>query len=371
MSATEEAPRRAAGAQRLYERYARFMPQELLGRAVDIGQGFTPLVRSRSIGPKAGMPNLHFKLESLNPTGSYKDRFAGLAVGQAADAGRFVATSSGNTGAALAAFSAVVGCRCSLYVSENAPAGKLAQMTAYGADVFLVKRYTIDPAESARISQALENGAKERGFEIFTTAYAKSPLPMEGIKTIAYELHEDLGEIGDVFVPAGGGGLYVATCRGFEDLLSEGSAILPRVHIVQPTGNDTMAGPLRQGAHEARDVSTSTTISGLGVGNVLDGHTAIAHARRNGGTGHVIGEDRIREVQALLAREEGILVEPAGATSVAGLLDAAARGEPMTGNVVCLLTGHGFKDPATVDAMATAHPSRLIDRSQIEASLDI
>jgi len=360
------------GGRGLYERYARFMPQEPLGGAVDLGQGFTPLVSSRSIGPKAGIPNLYFKLESLNPSGSYKDRFAGLAVGHAAAAGRFVATSSGNTGAALAAFSAAVGCRCALFVSENAPAGKLAQMAAYGADVFRVKHYTIDAAESARVSETIERAAKARGLEIFTTAYAKSPLPMEGIKTIAYELFEDLGEIGEVFVPAGGGGLYVATCRGFDDLLAEGDlATLPRMHIVQPTGNDTMATPLREGAREARHVSTSTSISGLGVSRVLDGHIAIEHARRSGGTGHVVGEDRIREVQARLAREEGILVEPAGATSVAGLLDAAVRGELGTGPVVCLLTGHGFKDPATVDAMSTARPPRLIDRSQIEASLDV
>ena len=169
----------------LYQQYGRFLPQELLGQAIDMGQGRTPLVRSRSIGVGAGIPNLFFKLESLNPTGSYKDRFAGLAIGLAKAAGNCIATSSGNTGAALAAFSAAAGSRCALYVSENAPAGKLAQMVAYGVDVFRVKKFTIDAAESALISETLERLAKQRGIEIFITSYSKCPGPMEGVKTIA------------------------------------------------------------------------------------------------------------------------------------------------------------------------------------------
>ena len=339
----------------LYLRHADFLPVPGLDRAIDLGQGFTPLVRSRSIGPKAGIPDLRFKMEQLNPTGSYKDRFAGLAIGEALCGGATscIATSSGNTGAALAAFAASAGMDCALYVSENAPEGKLAQMLAYGARVYRVDRFTIDPEESRAISEMLEREAEARGLTLFITAYAICPGPMEGIKTIAYELHADAPDAADVFVPVGGGGLYVAIGRGYDDLRGAGlTGAGPRIHAVQPEGNDTVATPLREGATEARPVATSTTISGLGVGFILDGHEVIRHARATGGTGHVIDEDEIRAVQRRLALEEGILVEPAGAVGVAGALAAAREGQ-LTGDrpAICILTGHGFKDPGTMQTM--------------------
>lgn len=355
----------------LYNRHARYLPKEALGFAIDLGQGDTPLVESRAIGPQAGIADLRFKLEGLNPTGSYKDRFAGLAIGmaQAAGARLCVATSSGNTGAALAAYAAAAGMTCRLYVSDNAPAGKLAQMLAYGADVLRVERFTIDPQESARITDVLAAEAQARGLTLYITAYAHCPLPMEGIKTIAYEIHQQAGHVTDVFAPVGGGGLHVAVSRGFADLVADGRMRQPpRMHVVQPMGNDTVATPLRQGAARARAVTTSTGISGLGVGYDLDGTTAMGHARATGGQGHVVDEDVIRTVQQRLATEEGILVEPAGAVAVAGALEAAARGAlGRGGTVVCLLTGHGFKDPATLGGGRMA---RRITRAEIPASFD-
>lgn len=356
----------------LYTRHAEFLDAAAVRDALDLGQGDTPLVRSRSIGPKAGLPDLYFKLENLNPTGSYKDRFAGLAIGAlcAAGAGRCVATSSGNTGAALAGFAAAAGLKCALYVSENAPEGKLAQMLAYGAEVFRVHRFSVDSAESALISRALTAEAAARNLPIFITAYAVSPGPMEGIKTISYEIHAQLPEVTDLFAPVGGGGLHVATSRGFADLVAaRRRAASPRMHAVQPAGNDTVATPLRAGAERARNVDTSTTISGLGVGHVLDGDSVIEHARATGGHGYVLDEDHIRAVQRRLAQEEGILVEPAGAVAVAGALAAAGRGElGAESRTVCLLTGHGFKDPASMAAMGQS--ARLIGRSDIPESFN-
>lgn len=356
----------------LYERYARFLPEVGGAGPVDLGQGFTPLVASRSIGPKAGIPDLRFKLEGLNPTGSYKDRFAGLAVGlmRAAGARDCVATSSGNTGAALAAFCAAAGLRCTLYVSENAPAGKLEQMLAYGARVWRVARFSVAAEESARIAAVLRREAGARGLDLQVTAYAVCPVAMEGIKTLAYELHEDAPEVGDVFLPVGGGGLHVAVSRGFADLVGAGRrARRPRLHIVQPAGNDTAATPLRQGAAAARTVDTATGISGLGVGYDLDGTLAMSHARDSGGQGHVLDEDGIRAVQRRLAVEEGILVEPAGAVSVAGALAAAARGELAGADpVVCVLTGHGFKDPESLRGMGAVPGAGRIGREDIPAT---
>lgn len=356
----------------LYLRHADYLPAPGRKHAIDLGQGFTPLVRSRSIGPKAGISDLRFKMEQLNPTGSYKDRFAGLAVGEALLGGATscVATSSGNTGAAIAAFAASAGLDCALYVSENAPEGKLSQMLAYGARVYRVDQFTIDPEESRAISELLEREAARRGLTLFITAYAICPGPMEGIKTIAYELHEDAPKTADVFVPVGGGGLHLAIARGYDDLLKAASlGQAPRIHAVQPRGNDTVATPLREGEQWARPVDTSTTISGLGVGFILDGHEVIRHARATGGQGYVINEDEIRAVQRRLAQEEGVLVEPAGAVSVAGAL-AAAREGLLIGNgpTVCILTGHGFKDPSTVHSMGG--DAVCIGRSEILDTFD-
>ncbi|MBD3625028.1 MAG: pyridoxal-phosphate dependent enzyme [Rhodobacteraceae bacterium] len=341
---------------------------------MDLGQGFTPLLRSRRIGPEAGIPDLYLKMEHLNPSGSYKDRFAGVAIGQAVADGHqtCVATSSGNTGAALAAFSAAAGLGCALYVSQNAPQGKLEQMLAYGASVYRFDRFPIDAEESARISQSLEQEAAARGLQLYISAYAVSPEPMEGIKTIAYEVHDDLPGVTDMFLPVGGGGLFVATSRGFADLVSAGvREKAPRMHAVQPSGNDTVATPLRDGATKARAVSTSTTISGLGVGYILDGDEVIDHARSSSGTGQLIDEDEVRAVQRRLAVEEGILVEPAGAVSVAGALQAAQRGELSgEGSVVCVLTGHGFKDPATLHSIGAVPGAQDIDRAAIPATFE-
>lgn len=348
----------------IYRKYRHFLGRD---DGIDLGQGGTPTVRSRAIGPKAGIADLRFKLEHLNPTGSYKDRFAGLAVGRALAEGadRCIATSSGNTGAALAAFCAAAGLDCELFVSELAPAGKLGQMQAYGAKVFRVKGMSVNADDSIRAMNALEQATRALGLPLHTSAYAKAPRDMEGIKTIAYELAEDVPDVSDVFVPVGGAGLYVAISRGFADLEQAGGPASPRMHVVQPAGNDTVATPLRAGATEARDVATSTTISGLGVSHVLDGTVAIGHARRTGGTGFLADEDFIRKVQGRLAEEEGIFVEPAGATSVAGALLAAEEGLLRAGTSVCILTGHGFKDPASVSVMAERHASTPITADDI------
>jgi threonine synthase len=334
---------------------------------LDLGQGATPLIRSRWIGPHNGLKNLYFKMESLNPTGSYKDRFASLAVSLTNKRGAktCIATSSGNTGAALSAFTSAVGMRCAIFVNERTPIGKLRQMAAYGAQVYQVARFGIDLAETASTMDALRKIARSDDLDLFISAYSECPIGMEGIKTIAYELHQQMPGIDNVFAPVGGGGLFVAIARGYGDLAAEGNAT-PRLHIVQPRLNDTAVTHLNAGEAEARAVKTTTAISGLAVPDVLDATTAIKHARQSGGCGILVEDEDALTMQRMMVEREGLLVEPAAAVSVAGAIKAAQSGTLGSESItVAIVTGHGFKDPSSIDAIAAGTPIKAIDRGGI------
>ena len=277
-----------------------------------LGEGNTPLVRSRHIGPAVGLENLYFKLEGVNPTGSYKDRFAAAAISDMLSKGkrRCIATSSGNTGAALAAYCAVAGLRCEIAAVETAPAEKLAQMRAYGANVFKVKGFGVSAEITREAFRLIQERAGTPDAELQISAFKYSPIGMAGVQTISYEIAEQLdGKIDHVFVPAGGGGLTLAIARGFEKM----EMLRVRIECAQPMENDTIATPLASGAGRARAVACTTEISGLQVASVLDGDDVIRACRRSGGTGHVVSDVAVWKMQRRLAREEGIFAEPAGA----------------------------------------------------------
>jgi len=335
------------------------------------GEGNTPLVRSTRIGPALGVDRLYFKLETGNPTGSYKDRFAAAAVSDmvARGLGRCVATSSGNTGSALAAYCAAAGIDCEIAVVEPAPPEKLKQMMAYGARIYKVRGFGIDPNVTAEAFARIRERGARPGAALQISAYACSPIGMAGVQTIGYELAEQSvqevgGPLDHVFVPAGGGGLTLAIARGFAGTGSGGRG--PRIECVQPEGNATIAAPLREGGDRALEVACTTKISGLQVPSVLDGHDVIAACRASGGTGHLVRDEDVWAVQARLSREEGIFCEPAAATSVAGALGAIARGEVSRGaRVCCIITGTGFKDAPSVDRMLAGTSCPTIEVSEL------
>ena len=335
---------------------------------VTLGEGNTPLVLSRRIGPAAGLRRLYLKLDFAMPTGSYKDRFAAAAVSHMVAAGqiRCVATSSGNTGSALAAYCSAAGIDCRIAIVEAAPEGKLQQMLAYGAKLYRVRGFGIDPEVSAGVLETVRRLGSQPGAAMQISAFAFSPLGMAGVKTISYELAEQMAEpIGHVFAPAGGGGLVAAIARGFQDLVRAGKlARSPRIEVVQPAGNDTIATPLRMGI-APREVRCTTRVSGLQVPTVIDGELAIGLARESGGTGHVVTDEEVWETQSRLAREEGIFCEPAAATALAGAIRAAREGriDPES-PVVCVVTGSGFKDPPSVQRMLQGGTCPLVELSE-------
>ena len=327
------------------------------GVRVSLGEGGTPLVRSVRLGPDLGLAELWFKLEGSNPSGSYKDRFAAAAVSHLLNDGRrlCLGTSSGNTGAALAAYCARAAIPCFLAIVEGAPAGKLRQMRAHGARLFRLRGFGLSASVNTEVIGGLRLLAAELGAGFEISAFACSPRGMAGVQTLGFEIGEEMGgRAFDVYCPAGGGGLTLAVARGLAILGERGGwSGRARVHCVQPEGNDTIASALRAGEARARAVESRTAISGLQVGSVIDGDAVIAACRASGGQGHVVEDARAWAWQERLAREEGIFTEPAGAVALAGVEDALARGElDRDRPVVCLVTGSAFKDERSLARMA-------------------
>lgn len=330
-------------------KYADALPDLPAEARITLGEGQTPLVHSRRLGPSLGLDGLYFKLENCNPTGSYKDRFAAMAVSDmvARGATLCLATSSGNAGSALSAACAVAGIDCFIAVVDGAPLNKLRNMQVYGATIYSVREFGIDPQITADVMFRLRRLCEERGADLQITNYLLCPVGMTGCETIAYELAEELdGRVDHVFTQSGAGGMTLAVARGFARLVEQGQvAKSAAVHSVQPEGNNTIAGPLRDGLDAAQEVHCTTKVSGLQVPNVLDGNEVIAACRACGGNGHLVTDDDVYRAQARLAREEGIFAEPAGAVAAAGVIRAAEQGEIRAGEtIVCTVTGIGFKD---------------------------
>lgn len=322
---------------------------------ISLGEGNTPLVRSKRIAGTLGLSNLYFKLENLNPTGSYKDRFASAFVSSLLHEKQTVclATSSGNTGAALAAYCAAANIKCILAIVDGAPKAKITQMQLYGAHTYMIKGFGKDPLITTAVFELLKELAESLKVPLPISAYRYCATGMEGVQTIAYEImDQSRGQTDHIFSPAGGGGLTLAVAQGIQVYAAKHAlSDLPKVHCVQPEGNDTIASALRNGALTANAIDLATTsVSGLQVPSVLDGDAVIRECRALHGTGYVVTDDEIYEWHKRLAQEEGIFCEPAGAVALAGLASAIKKNEIKAADrVVCLVTGSGFKDMLSVD----------------------
>jgi threonine synthase len=336
---------------------------------VSLGEGNTPLIESVHVGPSMGLDRLFFKLENCNPSGSYKDRFIASEMARLLRTGAraCVATSSGNTGSALAAYCARYGITCLIVVNEDAPAGKLQQMQAHAARVFRVKGFATSPEITKRVFQTLKELSAWQGLPLVVSAFRYCPEGMAGVESIAEELlQQSPFRIDHVFVPVGGGGLFSAVCRGFDRHPDRAA----RVHAVQPSGCSTVAAAFERGDSEIRPVQSTTRISGLAVPLDIDASLALEHLRRRGGCGFAVEDEEVFEMQQSLLSKEGIYCEPAGAAALAGLRKALKLGVVSGGDtVICLVTGHGFKDPDSVRRAAEKHLPALIGPDELEDKL--
>ncbi len=336
-------------------RYAARLPLRDPAQLVSMGEGNTALVRAARLGD--GVAELHFKLEGANPTGSYKDRIAAVGITRLRELGKhaWAATSSGNAGAAIAAYGVRAGLDGYLFTLERAARAKIAQIMAYGPRVFAVERLGYDPQAEQATWRNIAALCAARGWGMLVTARRFSPHAMEGVKTIAYEICEQLGGAPDlVYVPVGGGGLLSATWKGFVEWHAAGLIDrLPQMVAVQPQGCDGITQAWQAG-HAVRPIDgCASTISGLQLTAPPDGDLVLRALRESGGWARSVPDDATYAAQAELAAREGLFAEPAAAITLAGLRADVAAGR-LRGHerVVCLLTGSGFKDASALQRMA-------------------
>ncbi|HBD84040.1 MAG TPA: threonine synthase [Dehalococcoidia bacterium] len=300
-----------------------------------LGEGDTPLVKSRHVVDLVGCEELYFKLEGCNPTGSFKDRGMVVAVAKALEAGgnSLACASTGNTSASAAAYGAYCGIPTTVIVPKgNVARGKLAQAVAYGARIMLIQG-SFDHA------MQLVRDLTERHPIVLVNSI--NPHRLQGQKTAAFEVVEELGTAPDyVFIPVGNAGNITAYWMGFQEAYhNEWTSIRPRMMGFQAAG----AAPIVRG-----DVVTEpeTIATAIRVGNPASWDKALTARDESGGTIDMVTDDNIMEAYKMLASKEGVFCEPASAASLAGLIKHAKAGLNLEGQkVVCIITGHGLKDP--------------------------
>jgi threonine synthase len=338
----------------LIERYRDSLPLEDGDPVVSLNEGSTPLIEAPVVSERVGARVL-LKFEGANPTGSFKDRGMTVAVSRAAGrrAEAVICASTGNTAASAAAYAARAGLRGAVIVPEGKIAiGKLAQALMHGARVIAL-RGNFD--EALTLVREL---AQKHPIELVNSV---NPYRIEGQKTAAFEVIDELGSAPDALaIPVGNAGNVTAWNRGFEERDAS-----PVLYGFQAEG----AAPL---VHGTPVEHPETVASAIRIGNPARWEEAMAAVTSSRGRIAAVSDEQILDAYMLLASREGVFCEPASAASVAGIL---AHGLPVVGGeappetVVCVLTGHGLKDPDTALGKAPSVVRCENDLAQVERAV--
>jgi len=312
-------------------RYRGMLPVRKL---VSLGEGGTPLVETEIYG----LP-VQFKVEFLMPTGSFKDRGAAVLVSFLKHLGveEVVEDSSGNAAASLAAYSARAGIRAKIFVPAYASPGKLKQIELYGAELVPV------PGSRAAAARAAAEAARKS----YYASHYWNPVVLEGLKTMAYELSEQLGwrAPDNLVFPVGQGTFLLGAYRGFQELLAaQAIERMPRLFAAQAEACAPLAIAFQQGLEESAEIEPGETVAeGVRIARPAHGKEALAAIRESGGVALTVAEEEIEQAQQELAHH-GLFVEPTSAVAVAGLRHLSKQGlikrEELT---VVPLTGSGLK----------------------------
>jgi threonine synthase len=347
---------RASG---VIEQYRDRLPVSEATPVVTLGEGRTPLVRSESLSAETGC-EVYLKFEGANPTGSFKDRGMTLAISKALEEGSkaVVCASTGNTSASAAAYAARAGLTCAVLVPKGKIAlGKMAQTLIHGATVLEIDG-NFD--ESLQLAQALA------GQYPVTLVNSVNPYRLHGQKTCAFEICDVLGRAPDLHcVPVGNAGNIASHWMGYGEYLADGTiAEPPQLFGFQAQG----AAPIVLG-HPIEH--PSTIASAIRIGNPASWDKAVAAAGESEGAILAVTDREILGAYKRLSHE-GLFAELASAASVAGMLHVFAdEGLPKGATVVCVLTGHGLKDPEWAITGASHPPTVPVDAAAVAAELGL
>jgi threonine synthase len=347
-------------------KYSRLIPVWHKTNVVSMCEGETPLVECSNLAKTLGLKSLFLKFEGLNPTGSFKDRGMTVGVSKAKELGfkRLICASTGNTSASLAAYSARANMKCVVLIPKGKIAlGKLAQAVAYGAEIFQVEGNFDD---CLRMATEI---AEEEGSGILLLN-SVNPFRIEGQKTSAFEIADELGFIPDnIILPVGNGGNISSLWKGFKEIrqftfldsfCEDEQISLPRMIGIQAETASPIAKAFRSNAKSIVVENTPhTEATAINIGSPVNWAKALGAIYESDGLAAFVSDDEIFEAQKLIASREGLFVEPASATTIAYLrrIFSQSNEECESKNeyqrlkdstIVCIATGNGLKDPNAV-----------------------
>ncbi len=327
-----------------YWRYFELLPIENKSNIISIAAGMTPLIKAEKLGKELGLNNLYIKNDSVNPTFSFKDRPAGIAVSKAKefDLSAVGCASTGNLAAATAAHAAKGGFPCYVFAPSDIELAKIAQALSYGAKYIAVDG-TYDDAN--RIAAQIGDSKGIGIVNINMRSYY-----VEGSKTLAYEVAEQLDwQVPDqLIVPVGSGAMLNAICKGFEELQSVsllGDASSLHMVAAQPHGCAPIVDAFKKNSNEVTPVENPDTIAkSLAIGDPGDGRYVLKRLKQYNGLAEESNNKEILDAILLLAQTEGIFTEPAGGVSVAVLKKLVEDGKiDKNEKTICYVTGNGLK----------------------------
>ena len=340
-------------------KYRDFLPVTPNTPLFSLGEGDTPLVRSRQLETEIGCGELYFKLEGCNPTGSFKDRGMVVAVAKALEAGskEIMCASTGNTSASAAAYAAYCDLTAIIIVPKDQIApGKLAQAIVHGAKIIAI---------DGNFDQALKIVRSLTQKHPVTLVNSINPHRLEGQKTAAFEIVDVLGDAPDeLFIPVGNAGNITAYWKGFTEYYQAGRAkSKPRMMGFQAEG----AAPIVRGYVIDKPETIATAIR---IGNPASWHKAVAARNESGGIIDMVSDEEIMSAYRLMATKESIFGEPASAASLAGLIKLSRQGMDFSQKrLVCIVTGTGLKDADIALKSAEPFPELPADLAAVEQAL--
>ena len=338
--------------------YRDFLPVTSATPLITLGEGDTPLVRSRILEKELGCGELYFKLEGCNPTGSFKDRGMVVAVAKAVEnnSHSLICASTGNTSASAAAYGARFGLKTVVIIPKGKIArGKLAQALIYDAQIIGIK---------GNFDQALQIVLALTEKYPITLVNSLNPDRIEGQKTSAFEIIDELGDAPDyLFIPVGNAGNITAYWKGFVEYNRAGKAgHTPRMMGFQAAG----AAPIVLDKVVKQPKTIATAIR---IGNPASWRKAVAARDESGGIIDRVTDEEIINAYRLMAIKEGIFGEPASAASLAGLIKLSKKENFSGKRIVCIVTGTGLKDPGAPARYSRAPIELPAELSVVEEAL--